>query len=199
VTDAPPSRRPVGFAVFLLITGLIGFLAAFQLIVERIHNLQNPEDPLSCAVSPFIDCGANFDAWQGSLLGFPNPLLGVAGFVAPIAVAVGLLAGARFDRWFWRLFTGGILGAYLFITWLFTQTAFVIGVLCPFCMVVWLATIPMWWHLLAWTLKHGLLFGDRTRAFGAVALRWAWAVTLVNYAVMAVILIAMNPLLLTTL
>ena len=51
VTDAPPARRPVGFAIFLLITGLIGFLAAFQLIVERIHGLQFPAEPLSCAAS----------------------------------------------------------------------------------------------------------------------------------------------------
>ncbi len=199
MTDAPAQRRPIAFAVFLLITSLVGFLAAFQLIVERIRGLQFPTERLSCAVSPFVDCGANFNAWQGSVLGFPNPLLGVAGFVAPIAVAVSLLAGASFADWYWRLFMVGVFGAYLFITWLFTQTAFMIGVLCPFCMIVWLATIPMFWHLLAWTLKHGLLFGDRTRAFGGTALQWAWLVTLLNYAVFAIILIAMNPLILATL
>lgn len=199
MTDAPAERRPIAFAFFLLITGVVGWVASVALLIERIHKLQNPDAVLSCDVSPFISCGALFDEWQAALLGFPNPILGVAGFVAPIAVAVGLLAGARFDRWFWRIFAVGVFGAWLFVTWLFTQSVFAIGVLCPYCMVVWAATIFMWWYLLAWGLKHGVLFGDRTRAFGEKLFPFAWVIVLANFAVIVLTILVQFPLLFATL
>ncbi|QOD93459.1 vitamin K epoxide reductase family protein [Chryseoglobus sp. 28M-23] len=124
--DTAASRSPVTLAIVLLASGLIGWFASAALLVERIRSLQNPTVSLSCDVSPFVTCGALFDRWQASLLGFPNPILGVAGFVAPIVVAAGLLAGARFSAWYWQVFTAGVLGAWIFVTWLFAQSVFVI-------------------------------------------------------------------------
>lgn len=198
MTDATAQRRPIAFALFLLVTGVIGWIGSLVLLIERIHKLQNPEAVLSCDVSPFISCGALFDHWQAAILGFPNPILGVAGFVAPIAVAVGLLAGARFDRWFWRVFLAGVFGAWLFVTWLFTQSVFVIGVLCPYCMLVWATTIPMWWYLLVWSLKQGT-FGEGGRRFGEKVFPFVWVVVLANYAVIVLTILVQFPLLLTTL
>src|SRR5690554_1430012 len=119
--DAPARPSVLSLAVILLAAGAIGWLAAVILLVERVRGLQNPGAVLSCDISPFVSCGALFDRWQASLFGFPNPILGVAGFVAPIAVAVGLLAGARFGSWYWRLFTIGVFGAWLFVMWLYIQ------------------------------------------------------------------------------
>lgn len=197
MTDPAPSRRPIALATFLIVTGAIGFAGALILLVERLHKLANPGAVLSCDVNPFVSCGALFDLWQASLLGFPNPILGVAGFVAPIAVGAGLLAGARFDAWFWRLFTAGVFGAWVFVTWLFTQSVFAIGILCPYCMLVWAVTIPMFWYLLAWVLKHGLLFGPCTRRFGENVFPFAWVVVLVNYAVIVISIVVQFPLLMT--
>jgi uncharacterized membrane protein len=197
MTDAAAVRRPVGLAVFLIVTGALGWLGAVALLIERIHKLQDPGAVLSCDVSPFISCGALFDEWQAKLFGFPNPILGVAGFVAPIAVGVGLLAHARFASWFWRLFTLGVFGAWVFVTWLYTQSVFAIGVLCPYCLGVWAVTIPMFWFLLAWGLKHGVLFGPGTRRFGARLLPFAWLVVLANYAVIVLTILVQFPLLLT--
>jgi uncharacterized membrane protein len=199
MTDAVITRRPIGFGVFLLVTGLVGWIGATILLVEKIHKLIDPDAALACDVNPFLSCGALFETWQSSLLGFPNPILGVAGFVAPIAVGTALLAGARFERWFWLLFTAGVFGAWVFVTWLFTQSVFVIGILCPYCMLVWAFTIPMFWYLLAWGLKHGTLFGPRTRAFGEKVFPFAWVIVLVNYAVIVVSIIVQFPLLMTLL
>jgi uncharacterized membrane protein len=197
MTDAVASRRPIGFAIFLLLTGVIGWSGSTILLVEKIHKLIDPGTTLSCDVNPFISCGALFDTWQSSLLGFPNPILGVAGFVAPIAVAVGLLAGARFDAWFWRLFMAGVFGAWLFVTWLYTQSVFAIGVLCPYCMLVWAVTIPMFWYTLAWGLKRGTLFGPRTRRFGERVFPFAWIIVLANYTVIVLTILVQFPLLLS--
>lgn len=189
----PTRRATLSLAAVLSVTGAIGWLSSVILLLERLRSLQNPGVTLSCDVSPFVSCGALFDRWQATLFGFPNPILGVAGFVAPIAVAVGLLAGARFGSWYWRLFTLGVLGAWLFVTWLYIQSAFVIGVLCPYCMLVWAVTIPMWWYLLAWGLKHGTLFGDRTRRVGQQLFPFAWVMVLTNYAVIVLTVLVQFP------
>lgn len=188
-----PTRSDVSLAVVLLFTGVIGWLSSTTLLVERVHSLQNPGVLLSCDISPFVSCGALFDRWQASLIGFPNPILGVAGFVAPVAVGVGILAGARFRVWYWRLFTLGVFGAWVFVTWLYGQSVYGIGVLCPYCMVVWAVTIPMWWFLLAWGLKHGTLFGHRTRRVGEQLFPFAWVVVLINYGVILVTILLKFP------
>lgn len=191
--DDSPRWATLSLAAALLVTGAIGWFASMILLVERLRSLQNPGATLSCDISPFVSCGVLFDRWQASLLGFPNPILGVAGFVAPIAVAVGLLAGARFGAWYWRLFTIGVLAAWLFVTWLYTQSVYVIGVLCPYCMLVWAVTIPMWWYLLAWGLKHGTLFGNRTRRVGQRLFTFTWVIVLANYAVIVLTILVQFP------
>ncbi|MET3768814.1 putative membrane protein [Marisediminicola sp. UYEF4] len=194
--ERPPGHRsPLALAVVLLATGAIGWLAAVALLVERVRGLENPDVALSCDISPFVSCGALFDRWQASLLGFPNPILGVAGFVAPVAVAAGILAGAHFGSWFWRLFTLGVFGAWLFVTWLYIQSVFVIGVLCPYCLIVWAVTIPMWWYLLGWGLRYGTLFGSGTRRLGQSAFPFAWVLVVANYAVIVLTILVQFPFL----
>jgi len=195
--DIPSGRSTTSLAVVLLVTGAIGWAASLILLIERVNSLEEPGLTLSCDISPFVSCGALFERWQASVLGFPNPILGVAGFVAPIAVAAGLLAGARVGTWYWRAFSLGVFGAWLFVTWLYTQSVYVIGVLCPYCMVVWAVTIPMWWYLLAWGLKRGTLFGNRTRRLGKQLFPFAWVAVLANYAVIVLTILVQFPLLFT--
>ncbi|WP_150308624.1 vitamin K epoxide reductase family protein [Planctomonas psychrotolerans] len=194
MTPTGPQYRSVGYAIFLLLTGASGWVASFILVLERMTLLERPGESLACDVNPFVSCGTVIESWQGSLFGFPNPLLGVAGFVAPMAVGVGLLAGARFARWFWTLFVVGLGGAWAFVTWLFTQTVFSIGVLCPWCMLVWLATIPLFWFSLLFTASRGLLAvpAALTRA-GRGMWPFAWAIVVANYAVFALIILAVFP------
>ena len=142
-------------ARIFIIAGGIGWFASTALLVERVESLKNPSKVLSCDISPFVSCGPLFDRWQASLLGFPNAILGVAGFIVPIVIGGGIFAGAKFKSWFWRCVTIGLGAAWIFVTWLFTQSVYDIGVLCPYCLVVWLSTIPMWWTVLTVTLIKG--------------------------------------------
>jgi uncharacterized membrane protein len=138
---------------------------------------------------------------QAAIFGFPNPLLGVAGFVAPMAVGLALLAGARFARWFWALFLGGVTLAWVFVLWLFTQSVYDIGALCPWCMLVWIMVIPMFWWLLAWTLSHGVLAreGGRVQRVAVTAWPFTWTIVLINIAVIAVAILVQFPTLLPSL
>ncbi|WP_395638512.1 vitamin K epoxide reductase family protein [Pseudolysinimonas sp.] len=185
VTETP-RRLPVAFAIFLIVAGILGWWAAFSLTVDKFLLLQNPQADLDCNFSLIVQCGKNLDSWQGAVLGFPNPILGLGGFVAPIAVGVGLLAGARFARWFWIAFNVGLAGALAFVIWLISQSIFVLGTLCPWCMLVWSVTIPLFWVVTARNLAEGA-FGDRLVAAGKWLRSWAIPVTIVSYVVVAFI------------
>lgn len=145
------------FAWTLIITGVIGWLAAFSLILERLHVAANPNATLSCDLNPFISCKSVMLTEQARLLGFPNPIIGLAAFIFPIAVGAAILAGAKFALWFWRLFATGVTMGFLFVVWLWTQSTFVINVLCPYCMVAWLAMIPMFWTVTLFLLREGVI------------------------------------------
>ena len=182
--DTP--RRPIALAVFLLVAGALGWWASFSLTIDKFLVLENPETDLDCDFSLLVQCGANLTSWQGSVFGFPNPILGLGGFVAPIAVGLALLAGARFDRWFWAVFNVGIAGALAFVIWLISQSVFVLGTLCPWCMLVWTVTIPLFWVVTARNLREGV-YGSAVQGFGRALWSWVIPVVIVSYAVVAFI------------
>jgi uncharacterized membrane protein len=199
-STAADSRRPIGLGIFLVLTGAIGWWGAMELITERVRLLLDPEYTLNCDINPLISCGNVMASWQASLLGFPNPLLGVAGFVAPIAVGVALLAGARFDRWFWWAFMAGVTGAFVFIHWLFDQAVYQIGALCPWCMLVWLMVIPMFWVLLFWSLTTQKLTDNaRVHRFAAAVWPFTWVIVLANLVAIAVAILVQFPTLISLL
>ncbi|TWX37304.1 vitamin K epoxide reductase family protein [Frigoribacterium sp. ACAM 257] len=197
----PSTGRPVVVpAVLLVIAGLVGLLGSFALTVDKFRLLENPTASLGCDVNPFVGCSPVIDSWQASLFGFPNPILGLIGFAAPVAVGVALLAGARFARWFWVALTTGTFLAWVFITWLFTQTVFVIGALCPWCMLVWSVTIPLFWILLVWGLARGVTVPHgRVQRAAAAFLPFSWILPVLNYIVVATVILVQFPLLLPTL
>ncbi|WP_411720621.1 vitamin K epoxide reductase family protein [Mycetocola sp.] len=182
------ARRPLGFATFLVIAGVIGWIAAFALTVEKFSLLQSPNAQLSCDVSVLVQCSANLESPQGSLFGFPNPILGLTGWVAPIVVGAALLAGARFDRWFWLLFQLGVTAAFAFVLWLITQSIFVLGTLCPWCLVTWAVTIPVFWVVTLRNLAAGILPAPvGVRRIAGVLSGWVVVITLACYVIVAVL------------
>lgn len=138
----------------LVIGGILGFAAAFILTVERIELLKNPAYVPSCSISPILSCGSVMTKPQAAVLGFPNPLLGIAGFAVVVTIGMALLAGARLPRWFWLgLHAGATIGVG-FIHWLIVQSLYSIGALCPYCMVVWVVTIPIFWYVTLYNLRR---------------------------------------------
>ncbi|MBL5975445.1 MAG: vitamin K epoxide reductase family protein [Candidatus Leucobacter sulfamidivorax] len=182
-----PGRR-IAFAIFSIVAGVVGWIASFELLTEYIKVLRDPDYVPNCSVSILVTCGPNMDSWQGSLFGFSNTIIGVSAFVAPIAVGVALLAGARFRAWFWWLYQLGLLGGFVFVCWLQYQSIFSLGTLCPWCMVAWAVMIPLWWFSLGWPYASGeipLSESARSRWRGLAA--WAWVIVLVNVLVVAAV------------
>lgn len=177
--------RPTVLAIWLVIAGVIGWVAAFALTVEKFDALMNPDGgPASCDFSIIVQCTKNLDSPQGSVFGFPNPILGLTGWVAPIVVGMAILAGARFARWFWWAFAAGIVFAFGFVLWLIGQSIYVLGTLCPWCMVTWLVTIPTFYAVMVQLLRSGVISrAPRVRAVGTALAAWVPLMALVTYGI----------------
>lgn len=156
--DLLPAPFSRGLGILLLIGGLIGLAAATTLLIEKIELLKNPGYVPSCSINPILSCGTVMVTPQAEVFGFPNPIIGVAGFGALVAIGAALLAGATFARWFWIGLQAGVIFGIVFIHWLIYQSLYVIGALCPYCMVVWAVMIPIFWYT---TVHNLLLVGDR--------------------------------------
>ncbi|WP_285657263.1 vitamin K epoxide reductase family protein [Actinomycetospora sp. NBRC 106375] len=153
---AAPTRAA---GAVLLVGGLVGAVVALVLLLDKIALLENPAFVPSCSIDPVLSCGTIMKTWQASLLGFPNPVLGLLTF--PVAAAMGALAlgGVALPRWAWWSLQAGTTLGLLLIHWLIVQSLVVIGALCPWCMVAWVATIAMFWFTTVHNLRAGLLGG----------------------------------------
>lgn len=181
-------KSPVGLAVFLIIAGAIGFAAAFALTLDKVAMLEDPNAQLSCNFSVLVGCSTNLGSWQGAVFGFPNPLIGVAAWSVVITIGAAILAGATFERWFWLGLNVGVTAALAFVIWLMGQSFFVLDVLCPWCMVTWAVTIPVFLSVTLYNLKTGTIpVPPRIRRLAAGAYSWIFVITIVCYLIAATI------------
>jgi uncharacterized membrane protein len=141
-----------------IVLGSIGFLASFALTYDKIHVLQNPNYVPNCNISPILSCGSVMKTEQASLLGVPNTIFGLVAFTALITLGIMILAGGRFNRKLWLLAQIMATGGVIFMHYLFFQGVFRINAICPWCFVVWMITIPIFWYTTLYNLR---LFQDK--------------------------------------
>ena len=188
VSRMPRTLDTPVLGVFLVVAGVIGFFAAFRLTIDKVATFVEPSAALSCNASVLVQCGLNLKSWQGSLFGFPNPILGVGGWVVVMVIGILLLSGARFARWFWLALNVGLAGALTLVVWLIAQSIFALSTLCPWCMVTWAVTIPSFLIVLLSNGKNGRFGGGpRVKATFAAVYGWLPIITVVCYLVIATI------------
>jgi uncharacterized membrane protein len=158
VADPTLPQRDRAVGMVLLIAGLVGFVASFVLSVEKYRLLTNPFYTPSCSVNAVVSCGSVLGSPQSALFGFPNPYLGLAGFAVLAAAGAVLAGGSWLPGWFWAGLQAGTIAALILIGWLIGQSLFVIGALCPYCLLVWAATICSVWYV---TLRNLAARADR--------------------------------------
>jgi uncharacterized membrane protein len=142
-----------GLGLLLTIGGAIGLLSAAILIIDKIEFLKHPDKLLSCDLNAFVSCGGVINTDQASAFGFPNPIIGVAGFSIVMTLGVLVLARVELPTFVWAGLQAGVLFGIGFVTWLQTQSIYEIGKLCPWCMVVWAVTIPIFIWVTARNLR----------------------------------------------
>ena len=181
-------RRPIGLPIIFLVTGVLGLIASLSLTLDKIALLENPNAQLSCNFSILVGCSDNLNSAQGAVFGFPNPILGLVFWSAVVTIGVAMLAGARFAGWFWALFSIGTAAALALVVWFIAQSIFVLRVLCPWCMVTWAVTIPLFLVVVLHAARSGAVpLPEPLRRFAGAAFGWIPFIAFACYLVIAVL------------
>lgn len=144
--------------ITMLLSALLSLWASFELSKDAVLLAANPNTVLNCDLSSVISCGAVGTSWQASILGFPNAFFGLMCEPVVITIAVAALAGVKFPRWFMFAAQAVYLVGVIFAYWLFYQSAFVIGALCPFCLIITVGTTLVFFTLLHYNVRENNLY-----------------------------------------
>ncbi|MFF6996307.1 vitamin K epoxide reductase family protein [Streptomyces sp. NPDC008313] len=191
VPPSPPVRGQGRRAGLLMtVTGLVGWLASFQLTLDDWRVLKDPSYRPPCNISPVISCGSVMSSAQGSVFGFPNMLLGLGAFAAVVALGLAVATGSRLHRGLWLGLNAGALAGVVFVHWLIVQSLYELNRLCPYCGVVWVATIALFWGVTLHNLRHGVIpVPARCRMALRLVLETHWMLLGGWYAVIALLVL----------
>ncbi|WP_330340250.1 vitamin K epoxide reductase family protein [Streptomyces sp. NBC_00557] len=154
-TQGSGASRGTGLA--LLLTGALGWLASFQLAVDDWRLLKDPSYQPPCNISPVVSCGSVMSSPEGSVFGFPNMLLGLGAFAAVAVLGAAVLTGTRLHRRLWLALAAGALAGVVFVHWLIVQSLYEVNKICPYCAVVWVVTIAVFWCVAQHCVNQGIV------------------------------------------
>ena len=165
--------RHVGAYTEMLIGSVIGLIASFVLAVDALTLAANPDAQFSCDINAKISCGTVGSSWQASLLGFPNAYLGLVSEPVVITLAIAALGGVLFPRWFMLTAQAFYAIGFAFAYWLFFQSYFVIGALCPWCLTITVTTTVVFFSITRINILDGnLSFGRATERIQSLVKGW---------------------------
>ncbi|WP_435299610.1 vitamin K epoxide reductase family protein [Timonella sp. A28] len=154
----------------MLVAAVISLVAAFVLAIDAIKLAADPSIGLSCNFNEVLNCGTVALSWQASAFGFPNVFLGL--MFEPMVVTMALLglSGTKLPRWFALTEQVIYVFATAFAIWLFVQSMFVIGAMCPWCLTITYVTPLILLTLLHYNIREDNIWRsgknrERARAF----------------------------------
>ena len=142
----------------MLVGAILSLIASFVLSVEAVELARNPDAVLACSVNAVLNCATVGLHPSASLFGFPNSFLGLIAEPVVITVAIAGLAGVKFPRRF--MFVAQIcytLG-FIFAMYLFYTSFFIIGALCPWCLLVTATTTFVWFAITRYNVREDNLY-----------------------------------------
>ncbi len=142
----------------MLVGAICSLIASFVLSVEAIELAKNPHAILSCSINLVLNCATVGVHPSAHIFGFPNSFLGLIAEPVVITVAIAGLAGVKFPRAFMAVaqffYTLGLIFAF----WLFSQSYFMIGALCPWCLLVTATTTFVWFAITRYNIRENNLY-----------------------------------------
>lgn len=144
--------------ISMLIGSLLSLLASFVLTLESFQLAKNPDASLSCSVNVVLNCATVAKHASAEMLGFPNSFFGLMAEPVVITVAIAGLAGIRFPRGFMVAAQIGYTVGLIYALVLFGISFFIIQALCPWCLLVTLTTILVWFALTRYNIRENNLF-----------------------------------------
>ncbi len=144
--------------ISMLVGAIASLIASFVLSVEAFELARNPNAVLSCSINIVFNCATVALHPSASLFGFPNSFLGLMAEPVVITIAIAGLAGVKFPRQFMFaaqiMYTVGLIFAY----YLFATSYFVIGALCPWCLLVTATTTFVWFAITRYNIRENNLY-----------------------------------------
>jgi len=174
----------------MLIFALISLGASLVLSIDAISLAADPDARFTCDVSETISCSKVGLSWQASALGFPNSFLGLMAEPVVITIAVIGLSRTRLPRWIMLGAQGVYLIGFGFAYWLFFQSYFVIGALCPWCLTVTVATTVVLFSI----TRINLMDNNFGLSAAAHAIVQRWLRLGLDFAILAVIIAVMTAM-----
>lgn len=117
----------------ILFGALVGFIASFWQLLEKLTLLKDDTTPLSCNLNAVFSCTNVLNAPQSSVFGFPNALLCIILFTIAIVAAIVGLTGTKIARGVRFSFQVLALFTVFFGLWYLWQSIFNLGAMCIFC------------------------------------------------------------------
>lgn len=142
----------------MLIGAALSLLAAFVLSVESYQLAKNPNTSLSCSVNVVLNCATVAKHPSAEMFGFPNSFFGMIAEPIVITVAIAGLAGIRFPRKFMFAAQIGYTLGLFYALYLLSISYFVIQALCPWCLLVTLTTILVWFAITRYNIRQNNLY-----------------------------------------
>ena len=127
----------------ITIASVVGFLASFLQMLEKIALIENPQAVLTCNINPVFSCTNILNAWQSSVFGFPNSLLCIIFFAMTLAIGLVGWSGGSINSKLRLVFQGLALFFIGFGFWYLWQSIFVVGSLCIFCILCYAAVLAI--------------------------------------------------------
>lgn len=153
-------ERVDNYWIFLsmLIGAILSLIASFVLSAEAVELARNPDAVLSCSVNAILNCATVGIHPSAHMFGFPNSFLGLIAEPVVITVAIAGLSGVKFPRKF--MFVAQIcytLG-FIFAYYLLYLSMFVIGALCPWCLLVTVTTTFVFFAITRYNIREENLY-----------------------------------------
>jgi uncharacterized membrane protein len=186
----PVGSPSLAYTLLLVFGSALGLLGAFSLTVDRIRLLKDPGTQLSCSLNSVVNCASVMTSPQGEAFGFANPIIGLVAFGGLLVFGMGLLARARYAVWMWGGLLLGTIFGIGFVGWLMFQSIYHIQRLCPWCMLVWSVTIPIFVTTALYVLADVLPVPAPVRHVAAFLRRWQALCLIVVYAIPAVLIVS---------
>ena len=142
----------------MLVGAILSLIASFVLSVEAIELARNADAVLACSFNAVLNCATVGLHPSAHLFGFPNSFLGLIAEPIVITVAIAGLAGTKFPRLFMFVAQVGYTLGLIFAFWLFGMSYFVIGALCPWCLLVTATTTFVWFAITRYNIREGNLY-----------------------------------------
>lgn len=152
-------------AFIMLVGGGLGLLASFVLSIEALELAKNSHVVLSCDFSSALSCSAVANHWSAAILGFPNSFIGVMTLPVMVTIAVALLAGTKFPRWFMFAAQIGVSVGFIFALWMFYMSFVEIGVLCPWCLTLDVGMLLIFGGMTRYNILTGVITGKKVKKF----------------------------------